>query len=181
MSTAPPVADNGAARVHRSQSARHTSNPHSHAYRPSADQATNASHVARRDFEQNNVAQIPRRSVSRDGAANPQYPTRTDSTRAAQPSRERRYASIDASTARPPPTNGVAAEYSSSRSHPSASSHPSTSQRKRTYVTCSTGTWVLGKTIGQGSMGKVKLAKNQETGEQVRQNIKSVSQSLQQC
>jgi hypothetical protein len=39
--------------------------------------------------------------------------------------------------------------------------------RKRTYVTCSTGTWMLGKTIGQGSMGKVKLAKNQDTGEQV--------------
>jgi hypothetical protein len=39
--------------------------------------------------------------------------------------------------------------------------------RKRTSVTCSTGTWMLGKTIGQGSMGKVKLAKNQETGEQV--------------
>jgi hypothetical protein len=26
---------------------------------------------------------------------------------------------------------------------------------------------MLGKTIGQGSMGKVKLAKNQDTGEQV--------------
>ena len=30
-----------------------------------------------------------------------------------------------------------------------------------------TGQWALGKTIGAGSMGKVKLARNNETGEQV--------------
>jgi hypothetical protein len=168
--SAAPIADAAAARVHRSQSARHSSNPHSHAHRPSADQPGNLTHVARRDFEQSNVAQIPRRSVSRDGnAANPQYPARTDSTRArAGHGGERRYASIDASTTHPAaPTNGAVPEHSSSRAHPSSSGHPSTTQRKRTYVTCSTGTWVLGKTIGQGSMGKVKLAKNQETGEQV--------------
>jgi hypothetical protein len=41
------------------------------------------------------------------------------------------------------------------------------SSRKRAYITCSTGSWQLGKTIGAGSMGKVKLARNQETGEQV--------------
>ena len=40
--------------------------------------------------------------------------------------------------------------------------------RRRTTITAATGTWVLGKTIGAGSMGKVKLAKNTETGEQVR-------------
>ena len=39
--------------------------------------------------------------------------------------------------------------------------------RKRTNITAQTGTWSLGKTIGAGSMGKVKLAKNQETGETV--------------
>ena len=38
--------------------------------------------------------------------------------------------------------------------------------RRRTSITTPTGTWSLGKTIGQGSMGKVKLAKNIETGEQ---------------
>jgi len=40
-------------------------------------------------------------------------------------------------------------------------------QRRRTEVKAQTGTWSLQKTIGQGSMGKVKLAKNQETGEVV--------------
>lgn len=39
--------------------------------------------------------------------------------------------------------------------------------RRRTTITASTGEWALGKTIGAGSMGKVKLAKNLETGEQV--------------
>ena len=40
--------------------------------------------------------------------------------------------------------------------------------KKRTTIDAQTGKWALGKTIGQGSMGKVKLAKNVETGEQVR-------------
>jgi hypothetical protein len=40
--------------------------------------------------------------------------------------------------------------------------------KRRTTVTAPyTGTWALGKTIGAGSMGKVKLAKHNETGEQV--------------
>lgn len=47
-------------------------------------------------------------------------------------------------------------------------SQPSSSQpRRRTTITTPTGQWALGKTIGAGSMGKVKLAKNMETGEQV--------------
>jgi hypothetical protein len=49
------------------------------------------------------------------------------------------------------------------------SSQPSSSQpRRRTTITTPTGQWALGKTIGAGSMGKVKLAKNMETGEQVK-------------
>jgi hypothetical protein len=47
-------------------------------------------------------------------------------------------------------------------------SQPSSTQpRRRTTITTPTGQWALGKTIGAGSMGKVKLAKNMETGEQV--------------
>ena len=42
--------------------------------------------------------------------------------------------------------------------------------RKRTEIDAQTGKWSLGKTIGAGSMGKVKLAKNLETGEQVCTN-----------
>lgn len=39
--------------------------------------------------------------------------------------------------------------------------------RRRTTITTSTGTWEFGKTIGAGSVSKVKLAKNMETGELV--------------
>lgn len=48
-------------------------------------------------------------------------------------------------------------------------SHPNYAQmgRRRTSITTQTGTWQLGKTIGQGSMGKVKVARNAETGETV--------------
>lgn len=41
------------------------------------------------------------------------------------------------------------------------------SAKRRTTINAPTGEWTLGKTIGAGSMGKVKLAKNLETGEQV--------------
>lgn len=43
----------------------------------------------------------------------------------------------------------------------------SRSTRSRTTIPTNTGSWVLGKTIGQGSMGKVKLARKLEGGEQV--------------
>lgn len=39
--------------------------------------------------------------------------------------------------------------------------------KRRTMISTPTGQWALGKTIGAGSMGKVKIAKNIETGEQV--------------
>ena len=48
-----------------------------------------------------------------------------------------------------------------------SSTNAAPTQRRRTEVRAQTGTWSLQKTIGQGSMGKVKLAKNQETGEVV--------------
>jgi hypothetical protein len=167
--SAAPVAESGGSRgVHRSQSTstRHTSQSspaRPHTSRPSAD-ATNLANVARRDGEQSNLAQSSsRRSESRDRPSNSQYPVRSDSLRNG-PRSDRRYASIDAASSHQPPTNGMMADHSSS-SKSAANNLPVA--RKRAYVQCSTGTWALGKTIGQGSMGKVKLAKNQETGEQV--------------
>ncbi|KAF2460866.1 hypothetical protein BDY21DRAFT_402847 [Lineolata rhizophorae] len=43
--------------------------------------------------------------------------------------------------------------------------------RRRQTIKTPTGEWSLGKTIGAGSMGKVKVAKNLETGEQVAVKI----------
>ncbi|KAH6682402.1 protein kinase [Plectosphaerella plurivora] len=50
------------------------------------------------------------------------------------------------------------------RAHASGSSKPS---RSRTTIPTSSGKWILGKTIGAGSMGKVKLARKEEGPEQV--------------
>jgi hypothetical protein len=55
-------------------------------------------------------------------------------------------------------------QHATATSAPAAAAAP----RRRTTITTPTGQWALGKTIGAGSMGKVKLAKNTETGEQVR-------------
>lgn len=41
------------------------------------------------------------------------------------------------------------------------------SGKSRTTIPAATGNWILGKTIGAGSMGKVKLARRAEGGEQV--------------
>jgi len=46
------------------------------------------------------------------------------------------------------------------------SHHPQ--RPKKTSIQGSTGTWILGKTIGAGSMGKVKLARKSDGSEQVR-------------
>lgn len=168
----------GAASVARSASHRHQagpsravpapSTPHrsqSQSYRgpPASSQAAqHLANVARRDFEQTTVTQPPpssHRNSSREGPG----PSRSDSTRSHHrtSSRADRYASIDAAATQQPPTNGIVRD---------ATSHampPTSGGRRRTTITTSTGTWQLGKTIGAGSMGKVKLARNQDTGEQV--------------
>lgn len=70
-------------------------------------------------------------------------------------------------TAAPVMADGAAAPPQAVR--PSQPNQPSSAQpKRRTTITTPSGQWALGKTIGAGSMGKVKLAKNVETGEQVR-------------
>lgn len=124
--------------------------------------------VARRDFEQSNVAQpsASRRSSSRDPPVAP-TPTRADSMRSHHRNTSRsgppRYA--EAVAAAPANINGVAAE---SGKRPATGTSGSQQGRRRTTIDATTGQWHLGKTIGAGSMGKVKLARNLETGEQVR-------------
>ena len=138
---------------------------------PTANQAALAN-VARRDFETANVARpsSSRRSSSRDGQ--PEYPSETSQSHhrtSSRPGSARN--STDLSNAPTMVPNG-----GSTPVQPTASTIPSDRQatsthpavgRRRTSITTTTGTWLLGKTIGQGSMGKVKLAKNIETGEQV--------------
>lgn len=129
------------------------------------------SNVARRDFEQTNVAQptSSRRSTSRDGrgdyhadqTSHRRSSSRPTSRRASQDSSVPTTAAVanGTSTHHPPPSSASRSETHSSQTYPTVG-------RRRTSITCQTGTWSLGKTIGQGSMGKVKLAKNIESGEQ---------------
>ena len=120
------------------------------------------SNVARKDYEQSNLAGPTSsiRSNSRDHCA-PSTPSgRTDSARTGHRSHPKSG------------TYGRYAENSPAKSigdgtvrHTPGSSN---SARRRTTIGASTGQWALGKTIGAGSMGKVKIAKSLETGEQVR-------------
>ena len=73
-------------------------------------------------------------------------------------------------TAAPIGPSGSSQTPSSARTaaEPPAQVSGTSTTRKRTEIDAQTGKWSLGKTIGAGSMGKVKLAKNLETGEQVR-------------
>jgi serine/threonine protein kinase KIN1/2 len=157
---------------HRSSSRSHTHEPP-----PISNQAALAN-VARRDHETTNVARRPssRRSPSRDGPIDggQQYhpePPRSHHRERSRPGSSRNSADMSAATtvvtnggsvpSQPPPSS-VHTERAGTSAHPSMG-------RRRTSITTTTGTWSLGKTIGQGSMGKVKLAKNIETGEQVSQ------------
>lgn len=123
------------------------------------------SNVARRDFEQTNVAHPASSSQRNDSRDASQFPARSDSTRQT-PSRQpdhTRYNSQDMPPAAPVSTNGSAAQEANRQ-------NSAGNVRRRTTIDATTGDWELGKTIGAGSMGKVKLAKNKETGEQVRQH-----------
>jgi hypothetical protein len=134
----------------------------SHDRRPPSNHAALDS-VARRDFEASNVARIPsRREASSDRSQERPSTARTETTRRhqRQPSSQRQRESFDmtATAAAQEPTQSA-----TETSAPAAAAAP----RRRTTITTPTGMWALGKTIGAGSMGKVKLAKNTETGEQV--------------
>nr|OQO22273.1 hypothetical protein B0A51_09330 [Rachicladosporium sp. CCFEE 5018] len=123
--------------------------------------------VARNDYEQTNLARPPsgsRRSESHDRSTSTQQPARTESSRTSSghARTQSRYDPNAPQTA-PPASNGA--------SVPDNRSSNPTNLRRRTTVDTQTGHWDLGKTIGAGSMGKVKLARNKETGEQVAVKI----------
>jgi serine/threonine protein kinase KIN1/2 len=156
---------------HRSSSSR----SHTHDPPPISNQAALAN-VARRDHEVVNVARpsSSKRSSSRDGAsdAGQQYhpePARSHHRDRSRPGSTRNSADmsrvttvVSTGTTQVPVSSAVS-------DRPTSTAQPAMG-RRRTSISTSTGTWSLGKTIGQGSMGKVKLAKNTETGEQVCQS-----------
>ena len=141
---------------------RHSSHtaPQPHSRSASGTAQPPLANVARRDQEQSNLARPSssrQPSDNREPPASSTLPTRSDSTRnaaSAQPAHSR-YHSQDMPNSTT--ANGTMP--------PAATT--SSQVRRRTTIDATTGHWDLGKTIGAGSMGKVKLARNKETGEQV--------------
>ena len=172
--------------LQRSGSQRSSSQSHAYHRTPSSHQATQPQQQPRqqlsdvlphKDFETSNLPDVisSRRSTSRDGAYAPPAVARGEPPRS-----HHRTSSRSAGPTRPPPegaappaivTNG---ERTSARPHAAPTEHgdrtisgSGSANRRRTTITGQSGQWTLGKTIGSGSMGKVKLAKKLETGEQV--------------
>ena len=181
---APPTYGSSSDRPHRTQSTsvrrdspntsghrRSYSQTQGHGQPRSPSQQADLANVARRDFEQQNLAKPPsssHRSSSRDRGQDAPPPYRTESVRTAhrssssrQDSSRYQYNAPTQGSSHSRPANGAGPE---SLNRP----QPPTQGKRRTTIDTQTGHWSLGKTIGAGSMGKVKLAKNVDTGEQVR-------------
>ena len=135
-------------------------------------------HVAQRDFEQTNLPSATRptnghrrseshdRTVAAPGPARMEPSARRDDATRGHSRTHSRYAEPTPAPA-PAPSNGTTEH---GRSTASGGQHPQ-NLRRRTTIDATTGHWELGKTIGAGSMGKVKLARNKDTGEQVAVKI----------
>lgn len=117
--------------------------------------------VAQKDFEQSNLArpQSSHRGSSREQSTSLSHATRTESVTSPRRSHPKSGTFGRYSETTPTKTTGDAA----GKVPPGSSG----SARRRTTIGASSGQWALGKTIGAGSMGKVKIAKNLESGEQV--------------
>lgn len=121
----------------------------------------NLANVAKRDAEQTNLARSPGgpRSESRDRPAREGGSSRSEAARSGASARHGHSRQVSEAAS----ANGTGAEGSSRH----AASDNAQGPRRRTAVDTKSGTWELGKTIGAGSMGKVKLARHKETHEQV--------------
>ncbi|KAK2750520.1 serine/threonine-protein kinase KIN2 [Onygenales sp. PD_40] len=180
----PPPADlphrtrSTATRPSQSSYSHHRSHSRSHSYdRPPASNPVNLASVARRDQETSNLGRpsTSRRNSSADRSQDtpPQY--RSDSSRNHRRTSTRPVGRDSVDMAGPvnpgvAVPDGPSAGPSSNHPAPNGTSQPPQPKR-RTTITTASGQWALGKTIGAGSMGKVKLAKNLETGEQVAVKI----------
>ena len=120
-------------------------------------------------MEQTNLASASssRRSEAYDRPSSAAHPPRMDSRK--DGSGHGRTSSRYANQAGAAHSNSATAATEHSRSSTSTRNPPTL--RRRTEIEAATGVWELGKTIGAGSMGKVKLARNKQTGEQVAVKI----------
>lgn len=143
-------------------------NSSTHSRPPSASRVEDI--LPQRDYETTNVAQTARkRSTDRPP------PSRAESSRSASVHHHRTSSRSDQqSQYQPSIMSGTTAVASNAGPAPIVtpveSRHVGAGGKagRRTTIPAQTGNWLLGKTIGAGSMGKVKLARRVEGGEEVR-------------
>jgi serine/threonine protein kinase KIN1/2 len=179
----PNTSANAAGTPHRSVS--HSAH-HGHSRQSSTSSRPVQDILPQRDYEASNLAS--KRSSSRDRhvpptsrgvaaaaavAADPKGLHRRTSNRAAagHPPGDRADPTVVANANNPgpeavPPVMQAAAD---------ARATGAKTRTTRTSIPTQSGKWILGKTIGAGSMGKVKLAKKEDGTEQVSQLIPKVS------
>lgn len=168
-----PATASQPAPVHQS----HSQHRHSYSKSQSYDRRPPTNHavfdnIARRDFESTRgPTQQPssRREKSRERSQErPSTAYRADSSNKPQRNlsvRSHQRDSIDMASAGPATADGGAGH-----SHAASGHHlhaANVQSKRRTMIATPTGQWSLGKTLGAGSMGKVKVGKHLETGEQV--------------
>lgn len=157
----------------------HSNHRHSYSKSQSYDRRPPANHavfdnIARRDFESSRVNNHPsRRESSRSRERSRERPSssyRTDSS-SNKPQRNlsvrsHQRDSIDMASAAPPAADAGAGHSQPASGHHLHPANPNQAKR-RTMIATPTGQWALGKTLGAGSMGKVKVGRHMATGEQV--------------
>lgn len=160
--------------VHHNHSHNRHSYSKSQSYdrRPPSNNHAAFDNIARRDFESSRGSQhSSRRDSSRERSQErPTSAYRTDPS-STKPKRNlsvrsHQRDSIDMASAGPRAADGGAGHSQSTSGHHLHTANPNQSKR-RTMIATPTGQWSLGKTLGAGSMGKVKVGKHMETGEQV--------------
>ncbi|KAH8666391.1 hypothetical protein BX600DRAFT_380433 [Xylariales sp. PMI_506] len=164
-----PSASSAAGAPHRSASHHHHSRHGSSSARPVQDV------LPIRDYETTNVAH--KRSSSRDQHAPPASRSvdtkgvhRRTSSRTANPHAEMA-GSTAATTAAAATTNNNNNNHNAvppvMQAAADARAVGAKTRTTRTSIPTQSGKWILGKTIGAGSMGKVKLARKEDGSEQV--------------
>ncbi|KAI1846051.1 hypothetical protein JX266_007860 [Neoarthrinium moseri] len=162
----------GAGAPHRSVSHHHHQGHH-HAHGHSRQSSSAARPVQdilpQRDYEASNVAS--KRSSSRDRHAPP-------ASRGPDPKDIHRRSSTRSASTRPPPGDMAGPTAVANNAGPNAippvmqaaadaRATGAKTRTTRTSIPTQSGKWILGKTIGAGSMGKVKLARKEDGTEQV--------------
>ncbi|XWX01962.1 hypothetical protein V2A60_009994 [Cordyceps javanica] len=165
-STAASVISNSASAA--STTYQQTSRSHHQRRLSSSHRSGNQVPPPQHDYDTTRIASHPKRSPSRDipKGPDPNRPHRRNSSRSRHPhpNHTPEMPSAAAANAAPPPSSHGRSAHAGTDAQPS---HSTKQSRSRTTIPTQSGKWILGKTIGAGSMGKVKLARKEDGSEQV--------------